>query len=169
MSLKQASAAALQVKAKYNATMADLFREAFCWLPLAHCLNGKVLVVHGGLFSRDGVTLDELRQIDRFRCARARQPHPGSFMQLLCMHARSGQAAQDRLLLYCARAGCTLAASCSSCACMPKCTCERLRADCACTALFVCVWRGRCATYKQLPWSAHVVAVAGAGSRRRTG
>ena len=68
--LAQASAAAPQVKAKYNATMADLFREAFCWLPLAHCLNGKVLVVHGGLFSRDGVTLDELRQIDRFRCAR---------------------------------------------------------------------------------------------------
>ena len=67
----KATASAPQVKAKYNATMADLFREAFCWLPLAHCLNGKVLVVHGGLFSRDGVTLDELRQIDRFRCARA--------------------------------------------------------------------------------------------------
>jgi serine/threonine-protein phosphatase 5 len=54
----------------------DLFREAFCWLPLAHCLNGKVLVVHGGLFSRDGVTLDELRAIDRFR--RARAPGPAS-------------------------------------------------------------------------------------------
>ena len=61
--------AALQVKAKYNATMAELFREAFCWLPLAHCLNGKVLVVHGGLFSRDGVKLDEIRTIDRCRCA----------------------------------------------------------------------------------------------------
>ncbi len=27
----------------------------------------KILVVHGGLFSRDGVTLDEIRAIDRFR------------------------------------------------------------------------------------------------------
>jgi len=58
----------LQVKAKYNMTMASLFRETFCWLPLAHCLNGRVLVVHGGLFSKDGVTLDDIRAIDRYRC-----------------------------------------------------------------------------------------------------
>jgi len=32
-----------------------------------HCA-GKVLVMHGGLFSRDDVTLDEIRKIDRFRC-----------------------------------------------------------------------------------------------------
>src|SRR5690606_17544449 len=36
-------------------------------LPLAHCLNGKVLVMHGGLFNRDNVTLDDIRAIDRFR------------------------------------------------------------------------------------------------------
>lgn len=47
--------------------MADLFRETFCALPLAHCLAAKVLVVHGGLFQQEGVTLDDLRQIDRFR------------------------------------------------------------------------------------------------------
>ena len=57
----------MQVKHKYNATLADLFRETFCWLPLAHVLNGRVLVVHGGLFSKDGVTLDDLRRIDRYR------------------------------------------------------------------------------------------------------
>ena len=57
-----------QVKAKYSMTMASLFRETFCWLPLAHLLNSKVLVVHGGLFSKDGVTLDDLRAIDRYRC-----------------------------------------------------------------------------------------------------
>ena len=56
-----------QVKAKYNATMADLFRETFCWLPLAHVLNQRVLVVHGGLFSSDSVTLDDIRAIDRHR------------------------------------------------------------------------------------------------------
>lgn len=32
------------------------------------CVTGKVLVVHGGLFSKDGVTLDDIRKIDRFRC-----------------------------------------------------------------------------------------------------
>ena len=79
--------AGAQVKAKYNATMAELFREAFCWLPLAHCLNGKVLVVHGGLFSRDGVTLDELRAIDRCRCAPASRT--GSHAQLSWKQAAS--------------------------------------------------------------------------------
>ena len=29
------------------------------------CLEKKVLVVHGGLFSQDGVKLDDIRKIDR--------------------------------------------------------------------------------------------------------
>jgi diadenosine tetraphosphatase ApaH/serine/threonine PP2A family protein phosphatase len=41
--------------------------ETFCWLPLAFCLKGKVLVLHGGLFSSDDVTLDDIRKVDRFR------------------------------------------------------------------------------------------------------
>lgn len=61
----------MQVKAKYNLTMAGLFREAFCWLPLAHVLNKRVLVVHGGLFSNDNVSLDDIRAIDRYRCLAA--------------------------------------------------------------------------------------------------
>lgn len=66
----------MQVKAKYNVMMANLFRETFCWLPLAHVLNGRVMVVHGGLFSKDGVTLDDIRRIDRYRCHCALdQPH----------------------------------------------------------------------------------------------
>ena len=56
------------MKAKYNLMMAELFREAFCWLPLAHVLNQRVLVVHGGLFSNDNVSLDDIRTIDRYRC-----------------------------------------------------------------------------------------------------
>lgn len=56
-----------EVKAKYSSNMVDLFRETFCWLPLAHVLNKRVFVVHGGLFAKDGVTLDDLRKIDRFR------------------------------------------------------------------------------------------------------
>ena len=49
--------------------MVELFRETFCWLPLAHVLNSRIFVVHGGLFAKDGVMLDDLRKIDRFRCA----------------------------------------------------------------------------------------------------
>jgi serine/threonine-protein phosphatase 5 len=33
-----------EVKAKYTAQMSELFGEVFNWLPLAHCLNGQVLV-----------------------------------------------------------------------------------------------------------------------------
>jgi len=45
----------------------ELFNEVFCYLPLACCLGEKVLVVHGGLFSEDGVKLDDIRKIDRNR------------------------------------------------------------------------------------------------------
>lgn len=33
-----------EVKSKYTAQMADLFTEVYNWLPLAHCLNSRVLV-----------------------------------------------------------------------------------------------------------------------------
>lgn len=33
-----------EVKAKYTAQMYELFSEVFEWLPLAQCINGKVLV-----------------------------------------------------------------------------------------------------------------------------
>lgn len=89
-----------EVKAKYTAQMFQLFSEVFQWLPLAQCINNKVLVsnvarrmfwlclcehwvlrclspfclsksfcqvMHGGLFSEDGVTLEDLRKIDRNR------------------------------------------------------------------------------------------------------
>ena len=54
-----------EVKAKYPGVMLDVFREVFNWLPLAYVLASKVLVLHGGLFSRDGVTLDDLRAVAR--------------------------------------------------------------------------------------------------------
>ena len=54
-----------EVKAKYNLPTFHLFSELFSALPLANCIDSKILVVHGGLFSRDDVTLDEIRKIDR--------------------------------------------------------------------------------------------------------
>ena len=68
-----------EVRAKFSPLLADLFRETFCALPLAHVLGGRVLVVHGGLFSRDGVTLADLRAIDRFR----EPPEEGLMCELL--------------------------------------------------------------------------------------
>ena len=56
-----------EVKAKYDPLLFSLFAETFNCMPLGHIVMDKLLVVHGGLFSRDDVTLDELRSIDRFR------------------------------------------------------------------------------------------------------
>ncbi|KAJ1330210.1 hypothetical protein BSLG_009629 [Batrachochytrium salamandrivorans] len=56
-----------EVKAKYNEVTFKLFSEVFNAVPVGNIINEKILVVHGGLFSRDDVTLDELRQIDRFK------------------------------------------------------------------------------------------------------
>lgn len=36
-----------EVKAKYTAQMFQLFSEVFQWLPLAQCINNKVLVSFG--------------------------------------------------------------------------------------------------------------------------
>mmetsp|Transcript_43168 Transcript_43168/g.115463 ORF Transcript_43168/g.115463 Transcript_43168/m.115463 type:complete len:503 (+) Transcript_43168:66-1574(+) len=55
-----------EIKAKYKeADFMPLLTDIFQWLPLAHVIGGKVLVLHGGLFSKDDVTLDQLRKIDR--------------------------------------------------------------------------------------------------------
>ena len=56
-----------EVKSKYNAKMSDIFTEVYNWLPLAQVINEKVLVMHGGLFSEDSVTLDDIRKVDRNR------------------------------------------------------------------------------------------------------
>ncbi|KAI8385703.1 Metallo-dependent phosphatase-like protein [Blakeslea trispora] len=62
-----------EVKAKFSEMMFNLFSETFNALPLAHVIQNKIFVTHGGLFSRDNVTLDEIRKIDRIG-----QGQPGS-------------------------------------------------------------------------------------------
>ena len=42
------------------------FLNFFKFLPLGHVLNKKIIVIHGGLFSKNGVTINELKKIDRF-------------------------------------------------------------------------------------------------------
>lgn len=55
-----------EVKAKYSSLMYDLLSNVFNTLPLCYCLNKRVLVMHGGL-SKEDITLDDIRKIDRFR------------------------------------------------------------------------------------------------------
>lgn len=76
-----------EVKAKYTAQMVDLFTEVFNFLPLCHCINNRVLVMHGGLFSSDDVTLDDLRKIDRNR----QPPDEGLMCELLWSDPMAGQ------------------------------------------------------------------------------
>jgi len=68
-----------EVRAKYTPTAYDLFSELFCCLPLAHVINDKVLVVHGGLFSTEAVSLEDIRKIERLR----EPPDSGLMCELL--------------------------------------------------------------------------------------
>lgn len=68
-----------EVSAKYTSKMADIFTQVFNWLPLCHCINQKILVMHGGLFSTDNVTLDNIRRIDR----NCQPPEEGLMCELL--------------------------------------------------------------------------------------
>jgi len=54
-----------EVKSKYDARMAKLFTEVFNWLPLAHVINNRIMAMHGGLFSEDNITLDDIRKTSR--------------------------------------------------------------------------------------------------------
>jgi hypothetical protein len=56
-----------EVRAKLDSNCMDMFAEVFRSLPLAVVVDKRVLVVHGGLFQKDGVTLEEIAKIDRFR------------------------------------------------------------------------------------------------------
>ncbi|CEM16823.1 unnamed protein product [Vitrella brassicaformis CCMP3155] len=68
-----------EVIKKYDEKLYDLCTEAFNLLPLAHVINNKILVVHGGLFSKDGVKLSDIASIDRNR----EPPDEGLMVELL--------------------------------------------------------------------------------------
>lgn len=59
--------------------MFQLFCELFNWLPLAHCINSRVLVMHGGLFRKDNISLDDIRKVDRNR----QPPEEGIMCELM--------------------------------------------------------------------------------------
>lgn len=54
-----------EVKAKYDDKMFQLFLEVFSLLPLAATIENSVFVTHGGISTREDVSLDEIRRIPR--------------------------------------------------------------------------------------------------------
>lgn len=68
-----------EVKHKYEQKTYDLFAQMFCYLPIAYVINKKVMVCHGGLFSKDGVKLSQIAAIDR----RREPPDEGLMCELL--------------------------------------------------------------------------------------
>lgn len=68
-----------EVKTKYTQQMVELFTEVFNWIPLCHCINNKILVMHGGLFEDDNVTLEDIAKVDRDR----QPPESGIMCELL--------------------------------------------------------------------------------------
>lgn len=70
-----------ECKAKYSERVFKLFSESFSALPLATLIGGKYLTLHGGLFSDDKVTLDDIRKLNRHN---QRQPgQSGLMMEML--------------------------------------------------------------------------------------
>ncbi|CZT46178.1 phosphoprotein phosphatase (serine/threonine specific protein phosphatase) [Rhynchosporium secalis] len=70
-----------ECKAKYNERTFKLFSESFSALPLATLIGKKYLVLHGGLFSDDKVTLNDIRKLNRHN---QRQPgQAGLMMEML--------------------------------------------------------------------------------------
>jgi serine/threonine-protein phosphatase 5 len=70
-----------ECKAKYNERVFKLFSESFSALPLATLIGDKFFVLHGGLFSDDDTSLDDIRQLNRHS---QRQPgQSGLMMEML--------------------------------------------------------------------------------------
>lgn len=70
-----------ECKAKYNEKTFKVFSESFSALPLATLIGDKYLTLHGGLFSDDKTSLDDIRKLDRHS---QRQPgQQGLMMEML--------------------------------------------------------------------------------------
>ena len=121
-----------EVKSKYSSQMYDLFAEVFNLLPLAHCINQRVLVMHGGLFSNDDVTLADIRSTNRKR----QPPDEGIMCELLWSdpmpangRAPSKRGVGSEYLCHCVMSCClTVSSADGSCAvpllvpCFTSCT-----------------------------------------------
>jgi serine/threonine-protein phosphatase 5 len=55
-----------EVKAKYDEKTYSIFSDMCQKLPISYVINKKVMVMHGGLFSKDDVTLADVNKVNRF-------------------------------------------------------------------------------------------------------
>lgn len=70
-----------ECKAKYTERVFKLFSESFSALPLATLIGKQYFVLHGGLFSDDKISLDDIRKFNRHL---QRQPgQQGLMMEML--------------------------------------------------------------------------------------
>lgn len=70
-----------ECKAKYNEKTFKLFSETFSSLPLATLIGKKYFTLHGGLFSDDKTSLDDIRKLNRHK---QKQPgQAGLMMEML--------------------------------------------------------------------------------------
>lgn len=56
-----------EVNHKYDNKVMQLFSGVFNYLPLGTLIENSVFVCHGGLFSKDNVTLKDINDVNRFR------------------------------------------------------------------------------------------------------
>ncbi|OJD29196.1 serine threonine protein phosphatase ppt1 [Diplodia corticola] len=70
-----------ECRAKYTERVFKIFSESFSALPLATLIGKKFFVLHGGLFSNDAISLDDVRKLNRHN---QRQPgQSGLMMEML--------------------------------------------------------------------------------------
>ncbi|KAK9451991.1 Metallo-dependent phosphatase-like protein [Limtongia smithiae] len=70
-----------ECKAKYSEKIFKVFSESFSTMPLATLIGNNYFVLHGGLFSDDNITLDDVRKFNRFS---QKQPgQSGIMMEML--------------------------------------------------------------------------------------
>ncbi|KAK7546247.1 Metallo-dependent phosphatase-like protein [Phyllosticta citricarpa] len=70
-----------ECRAKYTERVFKVFSESFSALPLATLIGKKHFVLHGGLFSNDDISLDDVRKLNRHK---QRQPgQSGLMMEML--------------------------------------------------------------------------------------
>ncbi|CAD7964792.1 unnamed protein product [Amoebophrya sp. A120] len=68
-----------ETRNKFDVQLYNLFCETFCYLPLCHVLNKEIFIVHGGLFSADNVTIEDLEKEDRI----GEPPDSGRIVEML--------------------------------------------------------------------------------------
>ncbi|GFE53728.1 serine threonine phosphatase [Babesia ovis] len=72
---------AKEVRTKYDGHIYKLFQRIFWELPLAIIIEKRIVVVHGGLFRHDGVTIDVISKVNRKRpCPAAPDSFENSIM-----------------------------------------------------------------------------------------